>query len=139
MKDKSNKIKYALVTGGSRGIGSAVCVQLAKDLEYHLLINYRTNKEAALQTLQQVEEAGGNGEIIQFDVADASQVTTVLDQWHEDHKDAVIEVLVNNAGITKDTLFMWMKHDEWKNVIDTSLNGFYNVTNHIIQKLLVNR
>lgn len=139
MKEKNNKTKYALVTGGSRGIGSAVCIQLAKDLEYKLLINYRNNKEAALETLQQVEDAGGQGEILQFDVANASQVNTVLDQWHEDKKNAVIEVLVNNAGITKDTLFMWMKQDEWSNVIDTSLNGFFNVTNNLIQKLLVNR
>ena len=139
MKEKTEKIKYALVTGGSRGIGSAICLQLAKDTDYKLLINYRGNKEAAEATLENVKTLGGNGELLQFDVANAEQVATVLDNWHDNNKDAIIEVIVNNAGITKDNLFMWMKREDWKNVIDTSLNGFFNVTNHLIQKLLVNR
>ena len=139
MREKADKIKFALVTGGSRGIGSAICVQLAKDSNYKLLINYRGNKEAAKTTLENVKEVGGEGEILQFDVANAEQVASVLDKWHENNKDAIIEVIVNNAGITKDNLFMWMKREDWKSVIDTSLNGFFNVTNHLIQKLLVNR
>ena len=139
MREKADKIKFALVTGGSRGIGSAICVQLAKDSNYKLLINYRGNKEAAEATLEKVKEVGGEGELLQFDVANAEQVATVLDNWHKNNKNAIIEVIVNNAGITKDNLFMWMKREDWKNVIDTSLNGFFNVTNHLIQKLLVNR
>jgi len=139
MKEKIPKVKYALVTGGSRGIGSAICSQLAKDSNYQILINYKENKDAAIQTLSQVEAFGGKGELLQFDVADAKQVNEVLDRWHEDHKNSIIEVVINNAGITKDTLFMWMKNEEWKDVIDTSLNGFFNVTNNLIQKLLVNR
>jgi len=139
MKEKAEKIKYALVTGGSRGIGSAICIQLAKDSNYKLLINYRGNKEAAQSTLEKVIELGGAGELLQFDVANAEQVNSVLDNWHENNKNAVIEVIINNAGITKDNLFMWMKSEDWKSVIDTSLNGFFNVTNNLIQKLLVNR
>ena len=139
MREKTEKLKYALVTGGSRGIGSAICIQLAKDSNYKLLINYRGNKEAAENTLEKVIEAGGEGELLPFDVANAEQVNTVLDTWHENNKNAVIEVIVNNAGITKDNLFMWMKREDWTNVIDTSLGGFFNVTNNLIQKLLVNR
>ena len=139
MKNKEEKIKYALVTGGSRGIGKAICVQLAKDSEYNIIINYRGNKEAALDTLSQIEALGAKGELLQFDVANSEEVTTTLDNWHETNKNAVIEVIVNNAGITKDNLFMWMKREDWNSVIDTSLNGFFNVTNHLIQKLLVNR
>ena len=131
--------KCALVTGGSRGIGRAVCVQLALDHEYHLLINYNSNKDAALQTLKQVEEAGGLAEIIKFNVADAADVKTSLSEWELDNPDAMVEVIVNNAGITKDGLFMWMKPEDWSDVINTSLNGFFNVTNHFIQKLLVNK
>lgn len=138
-KNTIEKTKYALVTGGSRGIGSAVCVQLAKETDYEILINYRSNKEAATKTLEEVKAVGGKGQLLQFDVVDATDVKTTLDNWHETHKDAIIEVIVNNAGITKDGLFMWMKHEDWTNVIDTSLQGFFNVTNHLIQKLLVHR
>ncbi len=133
------KKKYALVTGGSRGIGRAICEQLAKDLDYPILINYNRNGEAAAETLRLVQAAGGTGELMPFDVVDAEQVKSVLETWHEQHKNAVIEVVVNNAGITKDGLFMWMPREDWSNVIDTSLNGFYNVTNALIQKLLVNK
>ena len=139
MRNKEEKIKYALVTGGSRGIGKAICVQLAKDSEYNIIINYRGNKEAALDTLSQIEALGAKGELLQFDVANSEEVTKTLDNWHETNKNGVIEVIVNNAGITKDNLFMWMKREDWNSVIDTSLNGFFNVTNHLIQKLLVNR
>ncbi len=139
MEEKKTKQKYALITGGSRGIGRAICIQLAKDLHYSLLINYNGNKEAALQTLKEVEGFGGKGEIIQFNVANAEAVNKALDLWHETNKDAIIEVIINNAGITKDSLFMWMKPEDWNSVINTSLNGFYNVTNALIQNLLVNK
>ncbi|PIB37948.1 3-oxoacyl-ACP reductase FabG [Maribacter sp. 4G9] len=132
-------MKYALVTGGSRGIGRAVCLQLAKDLEYQLLINYNSNRKAAEETLRMVQEVGGSGQILQFNVTDSQEVKNTLDDWHDKNKNAVIEVLVNNAGIKKDGLFMWMSMEDWSSVINTSLNGFYNVTNALIQKLLTNR
>ncbi len=140
MEDKKGeKQKYALVTGGSRGIGRAICVQLARDLDYHLLINYNGNKEAANETLKLVKEAGGKGESLQFNVTESEKVKSVLEAWQEKNKEAIIEVIINNAGITKDGLFMWMPPEDWSKVIDTSLNGFYNVTNALIQKLLVNK
>ena len=132
-------MKCALVTGGSRGIGKAICKKLAEDSDYHILINYNSNKEAALDTLKQVEELGNTAEIIQFDVANADAVKNALDTWIDANEDSIIEVLVNNAGITKDGLFMWMPAEDWHSVINTSLNGFYNVTNHLIQKMLSNR
>ncbi|WP_117883537.1 3-oxoacyl-ACP reductase FabG [Aureibaculum luteum] len=132
-------MKCALVTGGSRGIGKAICKKLAEDSDYHILINYNSNKEAALDTLKQVRELGNTGEIIQFDVANADAVKNALDTWIDANEGSIIEVLVNNAGITKDGLFMWMPAEDWHSVINTSLNGFYNVTNHLIQKMLSNR
>ncbi|HLV46634.1 MAG TPA: 3-oxoacyl-ACP reductase FabG [Flavobacterium sp.] len=132
-------MKYAIVTGGSRGIGSAICKKLATDTDYHILINYQANKTAALATLDEVQKAGGQGEIIQFDVSDYQQTTEVLTQWQENHPDAIVEVIINNAGITKDGLFMWMPQQDWNDVINTSLNGFFNVTNFFIQKLLRNK
>lgn len=140
MEDKkAEKQKFALVTGGSRGIGRAICIQLAKDSEYRILINYYSNETAAKQTLKSVRDAGGEGELLPFNVTDAENVKSALDQWHEANPDAIIEVIVNNAGITHDGMFMWMKAEDWSKVIDTSLNGFFNVTNHLIKKLLVNK
>ncbi len=133
------KQKCALITGGSRGIGKAICVQLAKDSDYHILVNYRTHKTEAQNTLEDIKKLGGNGEIIQFDVADAEQVKIVLDRWQKDNADSIIEVIVNNAGITNDGLFLWMKPSEWNNVINTSLNGFFNVTHHLLQNMLLNK
>ena len=136
----TNIKKYALITGGSRGIGRAICIQLARDSEYGILINYNNNKKAGEETLRQVIEAGGSGELIPFDVANSLAVKEALDTWKENHKEALIEVIINNAGITRDGLFMWMKRMmTGSKVINTSLNGFFNVTNHLIQSLLVNR
>ena len=139
MKEKITLQKFALVTGGSRGIGRAVCIQLAKDSDYKILINYNSNEAAAKETLQEVENVGGSGEIIQFNVANIEEVQSKLDAWHQANENALIEAVVNNAGITKDGLFMWMKPEDWSSVINTSLNVFFNVTNHLIQKLLVNK
>ena len=136
MKDQT---KYALVTGGSRGIGRAICLQLAKDTEYRILINYKTNKEAATETLKAIENIGGSGNIIKFNVANLNDVKQQLDIWQTQNKNAIIEVLVNNAGITKDGLFIWMSPDDWNEVMQTSVNGFYNVTKHLIKNMLLNK
>lgn len=132
-------MKCALITGGSRGIGRAICIQLAKDTDYHILINYNSNEQAALETLKEVEALGNSGEILKFNVSDGEQVNSTLDTWQTNNPDAIVEVIVNNAGITKDGLFMWMPSEDWNSVINTSLNGFYNVTHFFIQKLLRNR
>ena len=132
-------MKCALVTGGSRGIGRAICNKLSQESEYHILINYHSNKTAAEETLAMVKDNGNTGEILQFDVSDADAVKNSLDFWQENNPDTLIEVVVNNAGITKDGLFMWMPKQDWDSVINTSLNGFFNVTNYVIQKMLRNR
>ncbi|WP_333850663.1 3-oxoacyl-ACP reductase FabG [Epilithonimonas sp.] len=132
-------MKCAIVTGGSRGIGRAICLKLAEEKNYHILINYTSNQAAAQETLQSVKELGSTGEILKFDVGNAEEVQSVLGNWQEKNPDSVVEVIVNNAGITRDGLFMWMKHEDWNNVVNTSLNGFFNVTNFFIQKLLRNK
>ena len=132
-------MKCALITGGSRGIGRAICEKLAQTEDYHILINYQSNEKAANETLDLVKHHGGTGELLQFNVAEADDVQSKLDGWQEANPDAIVEVIVNNAGVTRDGLFMWMPQDDWHKVINTSLNGFYNVTNHLIQKMLRNR
>lgn len=132
-------MKCALVTGGSRGIGRAICQRLALDSDYYIVINYQSNQAAAEETLSLVEASGGKGEIVQFDVSDADAVQKALQLWSDAHPDAVMEVIVNNAGVTRDGLFMWMGKEDWQNVLNISLNGFFNVTNFFIQKMLRNR
>tara|TARA_R110002072_G_scaffold303113_1_gene494180 strand:- start:80664 stop:81395 length:732 start_codon:yes stop_codon:yes gene_type:complete len=132
-------MKVALVTGGSRGIGRAISIQLAADHGYHVLINFRGNKTAAKETLTIIENDGGTGELLPFDVGNADETQKALASWQKSNPEAVVEVIVNNAGITKDGLFVWMKPDDWKTVLDTSLNGFFNVTQAFLQPMLLQR
>jgi len=132
-------MKCALVTGGSRGIGRAICKKLSVELQYHVLINYQGNEAAAKEALAELEALGGTGEIIQFNVANGVQVYETLQIWSERRPDATVEVIVNNAGIAKDGLFMWMPAEDWTSVLDVSLQGFYHVTQFFIQKLLRQR
>lgn len=131
-------MKVALVTGGSRGIGRAVCFRLAA-MGYHILINFKGNRSAAEETLSQLREKGGDGELLQFDVSDKTAVETALGQWQEAHPGEYIEVLVNNAGIKHDVLLMWMKDENWNDVMGASLNGFFYVTRFLINNMLVKK
>jgi 3-oxoacyl-[acyl-carrier protein] reductase len=131
-------MKYALVTGGSRGIGRAVCVKLAEE-GYTILINYKSNEAEAQKTLELVRQKGTDGIIMQFDVSDKKQVDEVLGSWIEANKDKTIEVLVNNAGIRQDGLLMWMTDEQWKGVLGSSLDGFFHVTRLVINGMLVKR
>ncbi len=131
-------MKYALVTGGSRGIGKAVCIKLA-GMGYHVLINYMKNEEEAQNTLQIIQDQGGEGSLLQFDVTLYEQVEEVLGKWQEQHPDEYIEVLINNAGIRKDTLLMWMENSHWHDVLNTNLNGFFYTTRFILKNMLVNK
>jgi 3-oxoacyl-[acyl-carrier protein] reductase len=111
----------------------------AEDSDYHILINYQSNKEAAEKTLEALLAKGGSGEIIQFNVGNYEEVKTALTNWQDNNPTAIVEVIINNAGITKDGLFMWMSPNDWNDVVNTSLNGFFNVTNFFIQKILRNK
>jgi len=130
--------KCALVTGGSRGIGRAICLKMSA-MGYYVLVNYKGNEEEANKTLEQIREKSGNGELLRFDVSDKEQVTQVLGTWIQKNEGSLIEVLVNNAGIKDDGLLMWMKDEQWGSVIDTSLNGFFYVTRLVLNGMLVNR
>jgi 3-oxoacyl-[acyl-carrier protein] reductase len=131
-------MKYALVTGGSRGIGRAISIKLVS-LGYHILVNYKSNEEEARHTMDLILEAGGTGEILKFDVSDHQQVEAAISKWSGDHKNEYIEVLVNNAGIRKDILMMWMENNHWNDVLDTNLGGFFYVTRALLKEMLVNR
>ncbi len=127
--------KFALVTGASRGIGRAVSEQLA-EMGYAVLINYSSNEEAAQETLRLIREKGGDGELLAFDVSDEKEVERVLGGWIAAREDAELEVLVNNAGIKEDNLLMWMEKDSWDKVLKVSLDGFYNLTTHLLKGMM---
>ena len=131
-------MQYALVTGGSRGIGRAVCLKLA-EMGYTVLINYNTNTAAAEQTKSLIEAAGGKAELMAFDVADGEAADSVLTAWQENHPDDYIGVLVNNAGIRRDNTLVFMQNEEWHSVMDTTMNGFFYITRRVIKDMLIKR
>lgn len=131
-------MKYALVTGGSRGIGRNICFKLAQ-MGYSVIINYVSNEAEALKTLEEVRNLGGDGEIMQFNVTDREACAASLARWDEQHPDEYIEVLVNNAGIRRDNLLLRMSDQDWDSVINIHLGGFYNVTRLVIRKMLSKR
>jgi 3-oxoacyl-[acyl-carrier protein] reductase len=131
-------MKTAIVTGGSRGIGRAICIKLAS-MGYYVLINYKNNVQEAETTLSQIRENGGNGELLKFDVSDRNQIKQTLGEWITINTEKQIEILVNNAGIKDDNLMLWMKDEQWDDVIKTSLDGFFFVTRLVLDSMLLNR
>jgi 3-oxoacyl-[acyl-carrier protein] reductase len=131
-------MKSALVTGGSRGIGRAICLRLATE-GYYILVNYRSNTAEAEKTLAEIRSNGGDGELLPFDVADKEQIKNRLGGWIETHPDGYIEVLVNNAGIKEDALMVWMEDEQWSRVIGTNLDAFFHVTRLVLNSMLLRR
>lgn len=131
-------MKYALVTGGSGGIGKAICQKLAQD-GFHVLIHYNSNLSSAKATLDTIIENGGNGEIIGFDVTDSEKIKLAIENWKSSNPEEYISVLVNNAGISKDVLMVWMEENDWNKVIDTNLNSFFNVTSGLVKDMVLNK
>ena len=134
--NQENEQKIAVVTGGSKGIGRAICAELAGRGCY-VVVNYMDDKKGAGKTLSMVEAVGGRGEIYRFDVRDGQAAENVVEDVCE--RLGRIDILVNNAGIIADGLFMMMPPENWQSVIDTSLNGFYNMTRPVIEKMVRNR
>ena len=130
--------KYALITGASRGLGKAIALRLAND-GFAVIINYQSNKEAAEDTLRQVQEAGGTGELLPFNVADPQAIETALESWSASHPDDYISVLVNNAGIRQDNLMIFMQEEQWSKVLDTTLNGFFYITRRLLKDMMTHR
>lgn len=131
-------MRYALVTGGSRGIGRNICFKLAQ-MGFTVIVNYVSNDSEAQKTLDEIKNLGGNGELLKFNVMDREACTQAIAQWEQTHSGEFIEVLVNNAGIRRDALLMRMSEDDWDAVIGTHLGGFYNVTRHVVRQMLSKR
>lgn len=131
--------KYALITGASRGLGRAIALQLARDHGLKILVNYSGNDAAAEETVSLLKAEGCDGCLLKFDVSNKEQTDNMLTRWQQENPDCTIEVLVNNAGITRDGLFMWMKEKDFDDVVNISLKGTFNVTQQLIQGMLRRR
>jgi 3-oxoacyl-[acyl-carrier protein] reductase len=131
-------MKYALVTGGSRGIGRAICIELASQ-GIPVIINYVSNEEAACETKRLVEEKGGTAELLPFDVANGESVDQAFDEWTTAHPDDYIGILINNAGIRQDTMMVFMQDSQWHDVLNISLNGFFYITRRVLKGMLMKR
>lgn len=130
--------KYALVTGGSRGLGRAVVMKLVS-MGYPVIINYQSNEAAAQETLEAVRQAGGEGELLQFDVSSPEAIENAVEKWENSHEDAYIAVLVNNAGIRRDNVMVFMQNEQWHSVLDVTLNGFFYLTRRLLKNMLTRR
>lgn len=128
-------MKYALVTGGSRGIGKAVAIKLAKE-GWPVIINYRSNQEAAQATLNEIVAAGGTAELLPFNVASPEETEAAIDRWEAAHPDDWVGVLVNNAGIRRDGTMFMMSDNDWHSVLDTTLNGFFYITRRLLKHMM---
>ncbi len=137
-KSNKNSMKYALVTGGSRGLGRAICLKLAQ-MGIPVLINYQNNAEAAQEVKRLVEAENATAELMQFDVSSKEAVETALNRWENAHPDDYIAYLVNNAGIRKDNLMFMMPEEDWHGVINTTLDGFFHVTRHLLPKMMMRK
>ena len=131
-------MKYALVTGGSRGIGRAICVKLS-EMGYPVLVNYQSNQEAAEETKLQIEANGGVAELFPFNVSSAEDVDKALNDWMEAHPEDYIAILINNAGIRQDTMMVFMQNQQWDDVMNTNLNGFFYVTRRLLKDMVTKR
>lgn len=131
-------MKYALVTGGSRGIGRAICLKLA-GMGIPVIINFKSNTEAARELREEILAVGGEASLMQFDVADPKAVSSALEAWENEHPDDYIAYLVNNAGIRRDNMMFMMPQEDWHSVIDTTLNGFFYVTRALLPKMMMRR
>ena len=131
-------MRYALVTGGSRGIGKAISIELAAS-GFYVLINYRSNQAEAEDTLRQIVENQGMGELLPFDVSDREAVKARMEEWQAANPGKTISVLVNNAGITNDNLMVFMSDNQWDSVINTNLNSFFHVTRQVLTNMIVGK
>ena len=132
----STKQKVALVTGASRGIGRAIALALAAT-GCHVLVNYRSRRDEAQETLNLLENQGGTGELCQFDVADTATSEAAIAKILATHQR--LDILINNAGIRQDALLVFMKPEQWAQVIATNLNSFFNVTQPVAKQMAMQR
>lgn len=131
-------MKYALVTGASRGIGQAIAKRLAAT-GMPVVVNYLNNVNAAQTTVNEITDAGGMAELLPFDASNPHEIDEAIEKWEQAHPDDYISVLVNNAGIRRDNVLFMMPDEDWHKVLDTTLNGFFYITRRVLKHMMPRR
>lgn len=131
-------MKYALVTGGSRGLGRAICLKLSQ-MGIPVIINYQSNTAAAEEVCNEITNAGGQASLLRFDVSKPEEINAALDSWEQEHPDDYIAYLVNNAGIRRDNVMFMMPDEDWHRVLDITLNGFFYITRRLLPKMMMRK
>lgn len=131
-------MKYALVTGGSRGLGRAICLKLSQ-MGIPVIINYQSNTAAAEEVYNEIANAGGQASLLRFDVSKPEEINAALDSWEQEHPDDYIAYLVNNAGIRRDNVMFMMPDEDWHRVLDITLNGFFYITRRLLPKMMMRK
>ncbi|MCM1532970.1 MAG: 3-oxoacyl-ACP reductase FabG [Ruminococcus flavefaciens] len=130
--------KYALITGASRGLGRAIALELASQ-GIPVIINFQSRREAAQEVVDEIVANGGEAEMLQCNVSDPDAIESVLQEWEATHPDDYIDILVNNAGIRQDALMIFMQNDQWHQVLDVTLNGFFYITRRLLKNMMTKR
>src|SRR5574343_348076 len=133
--EQGTAMKRALVTGGSGGIGAAICRRLATD-GHHVIVHANRSLDKAEAVVATIRQAGGSAEAVTFDVTDRTATAAALEKLLES---GAIQILVNNAGIHADAVFPGMSGAQWDSVLDVSLNGFFNVTQPLTMPMIRTR
>lgn len=128
-------LKYAFVTGGSRGIGRAICLKLA-GMGIPVIIGYHTNETAAREVYDAIVRDGGTASLLQCNVCSKEEVEAALAAWEQAHPNDYIAYLVNNAGIARDNLMFMMPDEDWDAVLQTSVNGMFYVTRYLLPQMM---
>lgn len=134
--DLNNTTKTVLVTGGSRGIGAAISLELGRK-EYNVIVNYNTKVDEANAIVDQIIKQGGNAIAIQANIAIPEDSQRLFQEIES--KYGQVDILVNNAGITRDKSFRKMQKNEWDEVINTNLSSAYNTSQLAIHKMIENK
>ena len=128
-------MKTAFVTGGSRGIGSAIALALGKT--FHVIVGFANSEDKAIDVVKEIVAAGGSASTVQIDISDAESVDNAFTTIEKEYNS--VDVLINNAGVTKDNILPRMKEDEWLKVIQTNLTGSFYTSQRAIKLMMKNK
>jgi 3-oxoacyl-[acyl-carrier protein] reductase len=128
-------MKTVLVTGGSRGIGKSISITLSKN--HHVVVGYVNSEDKAVEVVKEITEAGGNANIIEIDISNKKSVDNAFSAIEDAY--GSVDILINNAGITKDNILPRMKEEDWLDVIQTNLTGSFYTSQRAIKQMMKNK